>query len=170
MVFPLEDKEVYLERPNQPRLEDAIPRFKKELGIPDYTKQIEELERKLIIARDETYESSQVEEKKEEVKQSAYPDKISLRVSNLPDISEDELKQLFAPLYASRKIKRLFRPTFRDSGEYRDFAFVHFDTMKDANEAIAMYNGKKVEKMIIKVEFAAAPKRRDPPPAAKTTT
>jgi hypothetical protein len=61
MVFPAEEKEVYLERPNQPRLEDAIPRFKKELGIPDYTKQIEDLERRLSMAREGKFELQTVE-------------------------------------------------------------------------------------------------------------
>ena len=164
MVFPSDDKEVYLERPNQPRLEDAIPRFKKELGIPDYTRQIEDLERKLIYARTGEFDVAPVVVKTEGVEeQPRYHASVSIRMSNLPEITEDELRELLAPLYKKNKIKRLHMPISRDTNMYRDFAFVHFETLKDAQEAIAMFDGKKVDHTVIKVEMAEEPRNRRPP-------
>lgn len=74
-----------------------------------------------------------------------------IRVTNLPDITENELRELFK---ACGPIQRTYVAKDHQTGESKGFAFVTYYTKEDAQSAIDKFDGFGLLNLIIRVEWA----------------
>ena len=68
-----------------------------------------------------------------------------IRVTNLPDITENELRELFK---ACGPIQRTYVAKDHQTGESKGFAFVTYYTKEDAQSAIDKFDGFGVSEKI----------------------
>lgn len=79
-------------------------------------------------------------------------DDVTLRVTNLgEDVIEDDLRAIFGK-YGNTARVNILRD--RETGKSRGFGFVVFNTHSDAEKAARDLDGKPLENLIMKVEFA----------------
>lgn len=76
----------------------------------------------------------------------------TLRVTNLSeDVTEDDLRELFS---RAGHVARIYLAKDRQSGLSRGFAFINFNTRREAEAAINLLSGHGYDNLILKVEWA----------------
>jgi len=84
----------------------------------------------------------------------------TLKLTNLPDqITEDNLKKLFAPLC---KVYRIYMAVKKGTGERKNFAHVAFANKADAQKALDKLQGYAYEHCVLKLEWADSQKKNTP--------
>jgi RNA recognition motif-containing protein len=85
---------------------------------------------------------------------------VRLFVGNLPyDATEDEIRAHFAP---AGSLASVFIPVDRETGRKRGFAFVEFNEMAHAQEAIRQFNNQPFKGRTLAVNEARAKESRPP--------
>lgn len=83
---------------------------------------------------------------------------LKLYVGNLSyDTSEEELKTLFS---SAGKVNSVVLIKDRDTGQSKGFGFIEMSSQSEAEEAIKILNGKKLNNREIKVNIARPPETR----------
>lgn len=143
-IIGVEEREVYMERPNQPRDDEVVARYNSSMSLNRHHKEaLDEL------AKKEKDLNSTRQSKLRMLNPDADAEEFSVRVSNLPDnISDDELKAMFGkfPYFKNVYIPR------RD--QQSDFAYVHYGKKESALEAIRHFNEYSLESQILSVQWA----------------
>lgn len=89
------------------------------------------------------------------------PEEYTVRVTNLSeDVNEQDLQDLFRRVGHTQ---RIYLARDRNTGDSRGFAFVHFLTRQDAENAIAKLNGHGYANLILHVEWAKPREERERP-------
>jgi RNA recognition motif-containing protein len=92
----------------------------------------------------------------------------SLFIKNLaPTVTEDQLKAIFGEV---GDVEAIQRPTDRETGEPRGFAFVHMVKAKDGEIAIERYNGHEIAGQVLEVLEAKKAKKKKVDPDFKLST
>jgi len=79
-------------------------------------------------------------------------DSAGLRVTNLSDsVTEDDLRDLFGRF---GRVVRCYLAKDRVTRESRGFAFIHFETRKEAERAMQALNGHGYDNLILRVDWA----------------
>mmetsp|Transcript_4116 Transcript_4116/g.5847 ORF Transcript_4116/g.5847 Transcript_4116/m.5847 type:complete len:301 (-) Transcript_4116:34-936(-) len=87
-------------------------------------------------------------------------DSATVRVSNISaKTTEGDLHELFAPFGA---VKRVYLSRDRKTKESKDFAFVAFQKISDAQKCIQTLNGRPYDHLILQVEWAKPSEQRNP--------
>jgi hypothetical protein len=142
-IIGVEDREVYMERPNQPRDDEVVARYNSSMSVNRHHKEaLDELAKK---------EKDLTSTKKSRLRTTdlgADAEEFSVRVSNLPDnIDEDGLRAMFSRF-------SFFKNVWLPQREQRDFAYVHYGKKEGALEAIRHYNEYSLESQILSVQMA----------------
>ena len=148
----LDEKEQFLQGQHQARGEESVAKYIMQRGRKE---KLDALSRKQKAI-------SGVEEEKSKAKEiMPMREEFSLKVSNIPgDIEERDLLELFSQ---AGRVRRVFIPRSRDTGNQRDFAFVHFDTKEEAMKGIKVGNGITMGHHILSCELAERRGQRRPP-------
>jgi translation initiation factor 3 subunit G len=80
-------------------------------------------------------------------------DDFTCRVTNLPEDSEtldDDLRKLFQ---TAGRVERFFLARDKPTNRPKGFAFITYTCREDAERAIALFNGYRMEHLILKVEW-----------------
>lgn len=140
----IEDKECYLQRSTQVRGDENITKFMLNRTHKEKLDALSKRERAIM--------SGEIEEQKQKKIISVEREEFSVKVSNLPDnVDETALMSLFKK---SGNVRKVFIPKGRDDNSFRDFAFIHYDSKREADQAIKMFKDFPLGHHILSVEMA----------------
>lgn len=127
-------EDIFIKEPkNDTEEEDTVNKVIKSLKRPVDEKRLQEIEER----------STKTIEKKNQ--------RPELKVSNIGSCTKDDILYLFNFI---GPVCKVYIPTFKDTQENRDFAFVSYYDERNAEKAIARLNNHAFNSVILKVEWS----------------